>query len=282
MPSPEDECIISIKNPPEDDQFEWSLAPFSHFPDMGKPILYMRVERNPSYFLATIMLPTFIVVLLAQGSLFIRGDGGGDDNHTRFNTFMLSLLTVAAYKSSIQSFLPKKSYLTLADLYILAAFMFHGLCVVKILAIISRHGKGQAGLFDGTHGGAEGDNTGISMSDEGDITGLSMSDDYSTWGLIALWIVFHAVFAVDHCLGFRLGERIGLRKRWARLLTDRAHKDSDGCWCLGVNCAPRDPESSSFRCGMFSLCCFGCCWIHSLIFTRMCRCCGLQNKKVTE
>ena len=81
----------------------------------GEAYTLHAVERNPSYFLATIMLPTFIVVLLAQGSLFIRDDGGGDDNHTRFNTFMLSLLTVAAYKSSIQSFLPKKSYLTLAD-----------------------------------------------------------------------------------------------------------------------------------------------------------------------
>eukprot|EP00930_Biecheleria_cincta_P047918 TRINITY_DN33318_c0_g1_i1.p1 TRINITY_DN33318_c0_g1~~TRINITY_DN33318_c0_g1_i1.p1 ORF type:complete len:552 (-),score=82.52 TRINITY_DN33318_c0_g1_i1:107-1762(-) len=222
LPFPEDRSIVSVRNPPDDDEFDWNLKPFPYHGE--KTILYLRIARDPAHFLTTAMLPIFVVVLLAQGSLFLKGDGGDDDNDTRFNACMASLLTVSAYKSSVQSSLPKKQYMTFADWYFVMVFFFHGAFVLKILVVIHLYGSKRAGTFDDSQRANE--------------SHFIIHDDSTTWALIAVWIVFHAFFAIDRCFGFCLSESVGLRKSWATLLQERAPHDSKDRWCHGVNGMP--------------------------------------------
>lgn len=281
LPWGEDKSIISLKNPPVDDQLGWSTKqkPFPYFPECPegekhqepvRPVLYICAERNPFYFLATIMLPTFIVVLLAQASLFVKGDGGDSDQDTRFNTSMISLLTVAAYKSSIQSSLPTKNYMTLADWYFLAVFIFHALFVAKIIAVVHIYDSKQAGLF------VRGNQNGEETTGMKETSGLDYTDDLSTWALIYLWIGFHSFFLLDYFLDFYMGQCVGLRKSWAKLLDGHVQRDSADPFIYGVSEAPKHQPGCRERlyfglCSLISTCCCNC---------RRSGCCG--SKKASE
>ena len=80
-----------------------------------KPILCVRIERQPVNIMKRIALPVFIVVSIA-----LSVSGIGESSYLdEYGAALTSLLTLTAFSYTVQSSLPKLPYLTLADCYFL-------------------------------------------------------------------------------------------------------------------------------------------------------------------
>jgi hypothetical protein len=148
-----------------------------------KPNLCIRVERDPTYFVFTVAAPICAIVLLCMESFCLDFNNGYD----RLNSVLISALVIAAFKVSIQDTLPKKSYLTYADHYLLTCFIFHFIMVLKIVLCYQGLGNG-VGFFWYEDG--EDDEYGYNKS-------FQYVDDGTTWLLILTWSLFHSVFIYD-------------------------------------------------------------------------------------
>ena len=83
--------------------------------DGKKPILCVRIERQPVNIMKRIALPVFIVVSIA-----LSVSGIGESSYLdEYGAALTSLLTLTAFSYNVQSSLPKLPYLTLADCYFL-------------------------------------------------------------------------------------------------------------------------------------------------------------------
>ena len=80
-----------------------------------KPILCVRIERQPLNFMKRVALPAFIVVSIALSISGIEDTTFGDE----YGAALTSLLTLTVFSYSVQSSLPKLPYLTYADRYFL-------------------------------------------------------------------------------------------------------------------------------------------------------------------
>ena len=80
-----------------------------------KPILCVRIERQPVNIMKRIALPVFIVVSIALSVSGIEESSYLDE----YGAALTSLLTLTAFSYTVQSSLPKLPYLTLADCYFL-------------------------------------------------------------------------------------------------------------------------------------------------------------------
>mmetsp|Transcript_17191 Transcript_17191/g.22359 ORF Transcript_17191/g.22359 Transcript_17191/m.22359 type:complete len:449 (+) Transcript_17191:75-1421(+) len=159
-----------------------------------RPIPCLLFQRNPSHFLLNIVLPLFLIVL---GCLSVLCLNVYEFNTDRFSAMLTGLLTVAAFKTSIQKDLPTTDFLTIADKYILACFVFLLLALAKL--VIVAHINGDAsGIF--VHVSPEKD---WEMSHQ-----AMVFDDISTWILIGLWIIINLVLG--------LFGKIVLREPWKR------------------------------------------------------------------
>ena len=87
------------------------------FPYLGgeKPILCVRIERQPVNIMKRIALPVFIVVSIALSVSGIEESSYLDE----YGAALTSLLTLTAFSYTVQSSLPKLPYLTWADCYFL-------------------------------------------------------------------------------------------------------------------------------------------------------------------
>jgi hypothetical protein len=63
-----------------------------------KPVLCLRVQRDPSYFIFTITVPICAIVLLCLSSFFLEFNNAID----RLNAILIGTLALAAYKNSVE------------------------------------------------------------------------------------------------------------------------------------------------------------------------------------
>ena len=107
------------------------------------PVLCARVIRKPFAVVVSVCFPVFVIGMLSMAAFFL----GYNDEGLRMRGITLSTLGLAAFKSSLSSKLPEKTYLTLADRYIVASFLFYFVLAVKVVvAFQSLSGRG-VGFF---------------------------------------------------------------------------------------------------------------------------------------
>ena len=80
-----------------------------------KPILCVFIERPPKNVMKRVALPVCIVVCIALAVSGVEGNSFQEE----YGAALTSLLTLTAFSYTVQSSLPKLTYLTLADIYFL-------------------------------------------------------------------------------------------------------------------------------------------------------------------
>jgi ABC-type polysaccharide/polyol phosphate export permease len=101
-PYPEDKCIINENVAWIDPHAEIGhLPPVVHIKEDGKPVLCIRVQRDPSYFIYTVSIPICAIVLLCLSSFFLSFNNATD----RLNAVLVSTLALAAYKNSVEVYM---------------------------------------------------------------------------------------------------------------------------------------------------------------------------------
>eukprot|EP00931_Biecheleriopsis_adriatica_P041724 TRINITY_DN23817_c0_g1_i1.p1 TRINITY_DN23817_c0_g1~~TRINITY_DN23817_c0_g1_i1.p1 ORF type:complete len:544 (-),score=104.15 TRINITY_DN23817_c0_g1_i1:407-1987(-) len=232
----EEEFVVNVMPVGQLGNLVWDQKPKAYFDT--RPILYLRVQRDPKYFLLTIVLPIFIVVLVAMSSFSFRGDG---DNLPRFNATLTSMLTVVAYKLTLQQgILPQKPYLTMLDWYLLGVFFFHLACTVKILVVVQLYGKN--GVFSPSGNAtrtavARNASTNVSnmnsteaahaQANYSETSVMDLSDptmfiDFVTSVcLIGMWILVHLAISVDF-----LSRKLIFQRGWDCLFAEARKRDS--------------------------------------------------------
>ena len=102
------------------------LPPFPYFPiiqgNEGKPMLCVRLQRNPDESIINITLPVFVVVLIGLCVFLLQPD----NTDMQYNSGLASLLTMTAYMFATSEKLPQDlPYLTLAHWYVQARVQPH-------------------------------------------------------------------------------------------------------------------------------------------------------------
>jgi hypothetical protein len=98
----------------------------------GKPVLCLKLERDPSSFILNVVFPTFITVSIVLMSCY-SPDGPS------IESVATGVLTLVASQLALQEKLPKKVYITYAGIYLLSAYTFmFGLGIA--LTIMGRNG----------------------------------------------------------------------------------------------------------------------------------------------
>ena len=109
----EDKMILSEQQTTPDLEYNHKRC-FAYL-DGKKPILCVRIERDPMNVMKRVALPVCIVVSIA---LAVSGIGEST-KQDEYAAALGSLLTLTALSYAVQSSLPKLPYLTLADWYFL-------------------------------------------------------------------------------------------------------------------------------------------------------------------
>ena len=111
----EDKTILSETQTTPDLEYDHKRC-FVYLDEM-KPILCVRIERQPRNVMKRVAVPVFIVVCIALAVTGVK-----DKNVTygaEYTAALTSLLTLTALNYTVQSSLPTLPYLTLADWYFL-------------------------------------------------------------------------------------------------------------------------------------------------------------------
>ena len=76
------------------------LPPILHIDvNLKKPVLCLRIERNPTYFILNITVPIYTIGLMSTASFFLEFNNANE----RLNAVLTSALAIAAYKVAIQT-----------------------------------------------------------------------------------------------------------------------------------------------------------------------------------
>lgn len=133
----EDHFVVNLKDTFTD---QWDeLKKLKYKPEVqilkegkGKPVLCLKLERDPSSFIINVAFPTFITVGVVLLSCY------GADGPS-IESVATGVLTLVASQLALQEKLPKKVYLTYAGIYLLSAYTFlFGLGIA--LTILGRNG----------------------------------------------------------------------------------------------------------------------------------------------
>ena len=111
----EDKMMLSESQTTPDLEYDHKRC-FAYL-DGKKPILCVRIERQPRNVMKRVAVPVFIVVCIALAVTGVK-----DKNVTygaEYTAALTSLLTLTALNYTVQSSLPTLPYLTLADWYFL-------------------------------------------------------------------------------------------------------------------------------------------------------------------
>mmetsp|Transcript_17144 Transcript_17144/g.20184 ORF Transcript_17144/g.20184 Transcript_17144/m.20184 type:complete len:424 (-) Transcript_17144:453-1724(-) len=186
---PEDSTIISENLAWVDPDSEMThLTPLVHVED-DKPMLCLRVQRDPSYLIFTITVPICSIVLLCLSSFFLEFNNASG----RLEAVLISILAVSAYKTAIEGKLPVKSYLTFADKYFLFCYFFHFVLVAKIVMAFQGLGNG-VGFFwydtEPSEDDAEFEDTQTNRI-------FQNIDDVTSWFLVLVWSSLHLIIFID-------------------------------------------------------------------------------------
>lgn len=134
--------------------------------------IVIQLEMMPEYYLKNVCLIVFFLCILAVAGFTEDPEAISD----RMSVLLTIILTLAAYKSSISSFVPQKPYLTFLDIYVLISF-----ALLFMLAILSIFVSWYLKWGPGKDGGPEVQR--LVMKVEGWVTG----------SFILIWIVGHVV-----------------------------------------------------------------------------------------
>jgi hypothetical protein len=129
---------VSIaEQPVEIAYFDDSMVTISEF------VVTVHVERQPTHVLVSIILPMVILVSLSWCVFWMDEEALAD----RVNISFIGILSVVAYYFVIQDSVPKISYLTLIDGFIITTFVILALSVVISIAVdkLNKAGRGAAG-----------------------------------------------------------------------------------------------------------------------------------------
>jgi len=88
--------------------------------------LQLRIERNPWYYLANVVVPLFLIVMLSMCAFALPVSDLSD----RMSVVLTLVLTSVAFKYVVAGYLPKMSYMTFLDKYVLISFVM--LCGVAL------------------------------------------------------------------------------------------------------------------------------------------------------
>ena len=102
-------------------------------------VLSIKAIRNFGYFIIQMIIPLIIIVMMSWTVFWIDPDEGG----VQIGVSTTAILTLIAYKFMVGAELPKFSYLTRLDSFILAAtvLVFLSLVEVVITSRLAKHGK---------------------------------------------------------------------------------------------------------------------------------------------
>jgi hypothetical protein len=87
--------------------------------EMPHPELRMFIQRNPLYYLTNVILPLFLIISMALSSFALPPD----KLDVRLAIILTLLLTAVAFKYVVAGYLPKVSYVTLLDGYVITAYL---------------------------------------------------------------------------------------------------------------------------------------------------------------
>jgi len=176
--------------------------PFAYFGKKAsdQPALCLCLERNPGHFVTSVMIPVSVVGVLGLGACMLTHD----EPDTRYNAALTTMLTLTAYRASLEGLLPQIAYTTFADWYFLLGYIFHVLIVIKVIVFVHMSEVG-VGFF--------GTNPAENPVWDSD---TQMLDSLSTWFLLLLWVVPHAMLILDLVAPWLLSKR--LRIAWPAII----------------------------------------------------------------
>lgn len=117
----------------------WNLTEVNYFIDQYTEgdydyqgfIVSLKVERISSYYVYKVMLPIFFILLISWSVFWVRGS----QLEAKVNITIVCLLALIAYNFIIDEDLPKLSYLTFMDSFILISYFYTG--IASMLCIYS-------------------------------------------------------------------------------------------------------------------------------------------------
>lgn len=183
----EDEIVISENVAWVDGNAEMQhLPPILHIDvNLKKPVLCLRIERNPTYFILNITVPIYTIGLMSTASFFLEFNNANE----RLNAVLTSALAIAAYKVAIQTQLPVKSYITIGDGYILFCFLFQAALVLKTILAFQGQGHGVGFFWYSADDGGDDWNSTQRL--------YQAVDDATSWVFVFVWLIVHAIGFID-------------------------------------------------------------------------------------
>ncbi|MFC1946728.1 hypothetical protein ACFLXY_02275 [Chloroflexota bacterium] len=121
----------------------WSAANVSHSTLMDNDWPYIEanieIERKFGYHVWKIFLPLFLIISISWSVFWVGKENVG----SRLSLSLISLLTVISFNFFVSTNLPKISYLTFMDYYVIGIYIFMTLAVIEVLTtyLISNYGK---------------------------------------------------------------------------------------------------------------------------------------------
>ena len=117
----------------------WNLTEVNYFIDQYTDgdyeyqgfIVSLKVERISSYYVSKVILPIFFILLISWSVFWVRGS----QLEAKVNITIVCLLALIAYNFIIDEDLPKLSYLTFMDSFILISYFYTG--IASMLCIYS-------------------------------------------------------------------------------------------------------------------------------------------------
>tara|TARA_Y100000590_G_C15591392_1_gene966227 strand:- start:94 stop:1275 length:1182 start_codon:yes stop_codon:yes gene_type:complete len=99
--------------------------------------LYLNVERVSSFYIYKIILPIMFIWAISWSVFWVRGS----QIDAKVNVTIVCLLALIAYNFIIDEDLPKLSYLTFLDSFILLSYFFTGIATILCVYSYVRHTK---------------------------------------------------------------------------------------------------------------------------------------------
>ena len=104
-------------------EYDSDIENFSFKNSKDKYGFQIEVKRQSEYYVAKILIPIFLIILLSWSSFWIKND----ELEAKLTITIVCFLTLIAYNFVVDSDLPKLHYLTWLDYYILSSYIFTGL-----------------------------------------------------------------------------------------------------------------------------------------------------------
>ena len=110
--------------------------------DYSGLVIDLKVERQSSYYLYKIILPIIFILMISWSVFWVRGS----QLEAKVNVTIVCLLSLIAYNFIIDEDLPKLSYLTFLDVFILLSYFYTGIATILCVYSLVRKLKSGADI----------------------------------------------------------------------------------------------------------------------------------------